>query len=101
MHESLELLLALVRKAEEGKINGYALDIPFFLSRWLFPPSEREQSASTLLRARAQEKETLGILERNYLISAISEWTGVSQRTIYNSIHNHRRDLKGRNNEPE
>jgi len=94
MHEELTLLFALVRKAEEGKINGYALDIPFFLSRWLFP-----QSASTLLRARAQEKETLSILERNYLISAISEWTGVSQRTIYNSIHNHRRDLKGRNNE--
>jgi hypothetical protein len=96
MHESLELLLALVRKAEEGKINGYALDIPFFLSRWLFPPSEREQSASFGL-----PKETLGILERNYLISAISEWTGVSQRTIYNSIHNHRRDLKGRNDEPK
>ena len=95
MHESLELLLALVRKAEEGKINGYALDIPFFLSRWLFP-----QSASRA-RAHSREQETLGILERNYLISAISEWTGVSQRTIYNSIHNHRRDLKGRNNEPE
>ena len=77
MHESLELLLALVRKAEEGKIDGYALDIPFFLSRWLFPPSEREQSASTLPR------EELGILERNYLISAISEWTGISQRTIF------------------
>ena len=95
MHEELTLLFALVRKAEEGKIDGYALDIPFFLSRWLFPPSEREQSASTLPRAQ----ETLGILERNYLISAISEWTGISQRTIYNSIHNHRRDLKGRNNE--
>ena len=99
MHESLELLLVLTRKAEEGKIDGYALDIPFFLSRWLFPLSEREQSASTL--PRAQEKETLSILERNYLISAISEWTGVSQRTIYNSIHNHRRDLKGRNDEPK
>jgi hypothetical protein len=49
MHESLELLLALVRKAEEGKIDGYALDIPFFLSRWLFP-----QSAS---RARAHFRE--------------------------------------------
>ena len=97
MHESLELLFALVRKAEEGKIDGYALDIPFFLSRWLFPPSEREQSASTLPRAQ----ETLGILERNYLLSAISEWTGISQRTIYNSIHNHRRDLKGRNDEPK
>ena len=97
MHEELTLLFALVRKAEEGKIDGYALDIPFFLSRWLFPPSEREQSASTL--PRAQEKETLSILERNYLISAISEWTGVSQRTIYNSIHNHRRDLKGTDNE--
>ena len=92
MHEELTLLFALVRKAEEGKINGYALDIPFFLSRWLFP-----RSASTL--PRAQEKETLSILERNYLLSAISEWTGISQRTIYNSIHNHRRDLKGRNNE--
>lgn len=95
MHESLELLLALVRRAEEGRIDGYALDIPFFLSRWLFP-----QSASSAL-PRAQEKETLSILERNYLISAISEWTGVSQRTIYNSIHNHRRDLKGRNDEPK
>jgi len=94
MHEELTLLFALVRKAEEGKIDGYALDIPFFLSRWLFP-----QSASTL--PRAQEKETLSILERNYLISAISEWTGISQCTIYNSIHNHRRDLKGRNNEPK
>ena len=93
MHEELTLLFALVRKAEEGKINGYALDIPFFLSRWLFP-----QSASRA-RAHSREQETLGILERNYLISAISEWTGVSQRTIYNSIHNHRRDLKGRNNE--
>ena len=94
MHESLELLLALVRRAEEGKIDGYALDIPFFLSRWLFP-----QSAS---RARAHSREQeLGIRERNYLLSAISEWTGVSQRTIYNSIHNHRRDLKGRNDEPK
>ena len=97
MHESLELLLGLTRKAEEGKIDGYALDIPFLLSRWLFP-----QSAS---RARAhsskREQETLGILERNYLISAISEWTGVSQRTIYDHIYNHRRDLKGRNNEPK
>ena len=93
MHEELTLLFALVRKAEEGKINGYALDIPFFLSRWLFP-----QSASRA-RVHSREQETLGILERNYLISAISEWTGVSQRTIYNSIHNHRRDLKGRNNE--
>ena len=93
MHEELTLLFALVRKAEEGKINGYALDIPFFLSRWLFP-----QSASRA-RAHSREQETLGILERNYLLSAISEWTGVSQRTIYNSIHNHRRDLKGRNNE--
>lgn len=93
MHEELALLFALVRKAEEGKINGYALDIPFFLSRWLFP-----QSASRA-RDSALPKETLGILERNYLLSAISEWTGVSQRTIYNSIHNHRRDLKGRNNE--
>ncbi len=97
MRESLELLLVLTRKAEEGKINGYALDVPFFLSRWLFPPSEREQSASTLPRAQ----ETLGILERNYLLSAISEWTGISQRTIYNHIYNHRRDLKGRNNEPK
>lgn len=94
MHEELTLLFALVRKAEEGKIDGYALDIPFFLSRWLFP-----QSAS---RARAErEQETLSILERNYLISAISEWTGISQCTIYNSIHNHRRDLKGRNDEPK
>ena len=93
MHEELTLLFALVRRAEEGKIDGYALDIPFFLSRWLFP-----QSASRA-RAHSREQETLGILERNYLISAISEWTGVSQRTIYNSIHNHRRDLKGRNNE--
>ena len=97
MHESLELLLVLTRKAEEGKINGYALDVPFFLSRWLFPPSEREQSASTLPRAQ----ETLGILERNYLLSAISEWTGISQRTIYNHIYNHRRDLKGRNDGPK
>ena len=97
MHEKLTLLLLATRKAEEGKIDGYALDIPFFLSRWLFPPSEREQSASTL--PRAQEKETLGILERNYLISAISEWTGVSQRVIYNHIYNHRRDLKGTDNE--
>jgi len=92
MHESLELLLALVRKAEEGKIDGYALDVPFFFSRWLFP-----RSAST----SALPKETLGILERNYLISAISEWTGISQRTIYNSIYNHRRDLKGRNDGPK
>ena len=97
MHEELTLLLLATKKAEEGKIDGYALDIPFFLSRWLFPPSEREQSASTL--PRAQEKETLGILERNYLISAISEWTGVSQRVIYNHIYNHRRDLKGTDNE--
>ena len=95
MHEELTLLLLATKKAEEGKIDGYALDIPFFLSRWLFPPSEREQSASTLPRAQ----ETLGILERNYLLSAISEWTGISQRTIYNHIYNHRRDLKGRNNE--
>lgn len=93
MHEELTLLFALVRKAEEGKINGYALDIPFFLSRWLFPESASRAGA------HSREQETLGILERNYLISAISEWTGVSQRTIYNSIHNHRRDLKGRNNE--
>ncbi len=99
MHEELTLLFALVRRAEEGKIDGYALDIPFFLSRWLFPPSEREQSASTL--PRAQEKETLGILERNYLISAISEWTGIAQRVIHDHIYNHRRDLKGRNNEPK
>jgi hypothetical protein len=91
MHEELTLLFALVRRAEEGKINGYALDIPFFLSRWLFPPSEREQSASTLPRAQ----ETLGILERNYLISAISEWTGISQRTIHDHAQANRRDLKG------
>lgn len=97
MHESLELLLVLTRKAEEGKIDGYALDVPFFLSRWLFPAPSR--SASTL--PRAQEKETLGILERNYLISAISEWTGVSQRTIHDHIYNHRRDLKGRNDGPK
>lgn len=95
MHEELTLLFALVRKAEEGKIDGYALDIPFFLSRWLFP-----QSASRA-RAHSREQETLGILERNYLLSAISEWTGISQCTIYNSIHNHRRDLKGRNDEPK
>ena len=95
MHEELTLLFALVRKAEEGKINGYALDIPFFLSRWLFPQSASRARA----HSREQEKETLSILERIYLISAISEWTGISQRTIYNSIHNHRRDLKGRNNE--
>jgi hypothetical protein len=98
MHESLELLLVLTRKAEEGKINGYALDVPFFLSRWLFP-----QSAS---RARAhfrepKEKETLSILERNYLISAISEWAGISQRVIHDHIYNHRRDSKGRNDEPK
>ena len=95
MHEELTLLFALVRRAEEGKIDGYALDIPFFLSRWLFP-----QSASRA-RAHSREQETLSILEGNYLISAISEWTGVSQRIIYNHIHNHRRDLKGRNNEPK
>ena len=95
MHESLELLLALVRKAEEGKIDGYALDIPFFLSRWLFPQSASRARA----HSREQEKETLSILERNYLISAISEWTSVSQRTIYNHIYNHRRDLKGTDNE--
>ena len=95
MHEELTLLFALVRKAEEGKINGYALDIPFFLSRWLFP-----QSASRA-RAHSREQETLGILERNYLISAISEWTGVSQRVIHDHIYNHRRDLKGRNDEPK
>lgn len=92
MHEELTLLFALVRKAEEGKIDGYALDIPFLLSRWLFP-----QSAS---RARAHSREQeLGILERNYLLSAISEWTGISQRVIHDHIYNHRRDLKGRNNE--
>ncbi|MBK8113374.1 MAG: hypothetical protein IPK44_02000 [Candidatus Accumulibacter sp.] len=89
MHESLELLLVLTRKAEEGKIDGYALDIPFFLSRWLFP-----QSASRA-RAHFREQETLGILERNYLLSAISEWTGIAQRVIHDHIYNHRRDLKG------
>lgn len=95
MHEELTLLFALVRKAEEGKIDGYALDIPFFLSRWLFPQSASRARA----HSREQEKETLSILERNYLISAISEWTGVSQRVIYNHIYNHRRDLKGTDNE--
>lgn len=97
MHESLELLLALVRRAEEGKIDGYALDIPFFLSRWLFPQSASRARA----HSREQEKETLSILERNYLISAISEWTGISQRVIHDHIYNHRRDSKGRNDEPK
>ena len=66
----IDLLLRAIRKAEEGRIEGFAYQVPYFLSHWLFP----------LALARARQKP--GILDSNYLISAISEWTGIPELTI-------------------
>ena len=66
----IELLLRAIRKAEEGRIEGFAYQVPYFLSHWLFP----------VPLAFARQKP--GILDSNYLISAISEWTGIPELTI-------------------
>jgi len=66
----IDLLLRAIRKAEEGRIEGFAYQIPYFLSHWLFP----------VPLAFARQKP--GILDSNYLISAISEWTGIPELTI-------------------
>ena len=66
----IELLLRAIRKAEEGRIEGFAYQVPYFLSHWLFPvPGERISQKPV-------------ILDSNYLISAISEWTGIPELTI-------------------
>ena len=66
----IELLLRAIRKAEEGRIEGFAYQIPYFLSHWLFP----------VPLAFARQKP--GILDSNYLILAISDWTGIPELTI-------------------
>ena len=66
----IELLLRAIRKAEEGRIEGFAYQIPYFLSHWLFPVP------------LATPTQKPGILDSNYLISAISEWTGIPELTI-------------------
>jgi len=67
----IDLLLRAIRKAEEGRIEGFAYQIPYFLSHWLFPQAKRERNP-----------QKPGILDSNYLISAISEWTGIPELTI-------------------
>ena len=66
----IELLLRAIRKAEEGRIEGFAYQIPYFLSHWLFPQAKREHFKKP------------GILDSNYLILAISDWTGIPELTI-------------------
>ena len=66
----IDLLLRAIRKAEEGRIEGFAYQIPYFLSHWLF----------TVPGEHTSQKP--GILDSNYLISAIADWTGIPELTI-------------------
>lgn len=78
----IDLLLRAIRKAEEGRIEGFAYQVPYFLSHWLFP---------VCCYAGRQKP---GILDSNYLILAISDWTGIPELTIIerrNTMFNERK----------